>query len=91
MPPDVLGHLVHHVQPKRPEELGVMMREVPLRRLEELLRGVPRELRPAFAVGDPPVPFRDGHLALVDAVSLYLACPIEHVAACSPGLHGGTI
>ncbi|MBV9838088.1 MAG: hypothetical protein JO156_08215 [Solirubrobacterales bacterium] len=36
VPPDVLGHLLHHIQPQSPQELWVMMREVSLGRVEEL-------------------------------------------------------
>jgi hypothetical protein len=36
--------------------------EVSLHCIEEVLIGLSRELRPALAVGDPPVPFVDrGH------------------------------
>jgi hypothetical protein len=69
VPPDVLGHLMHRVQLQCPEELGVMMSEVSLNRLEQLLLGLSCELRPALAVGDPAMSVRDpGHLALVDSV-----------------------
>ena len=51
--PNVLGHLHQHIQLQRPEELGVMMRDVLLSRLEQLLLGATCELRPALAVGDP--------------------------------------
>jgi hypothetical protein len=87
MPPDVLGHLVHQFQPKRPDELRVMMREVSLSRLEELLRGIACQLCPALAVSDPPVPLVDGQLTFIDMAFVHLACPIEHVAACNPGVH----
>jgi hypothetical protein len=36
------------------------MSEVSLRRIEEFLLGVARELRPALAVGDPAVLLSDG-------------------------------
>ena len=52
-----LGHLKHHLRLQCPEELGVVMCEVLLNRIEELLFGSARELRPALAVGDPLVPF----------------------------------
>lgn len=69
VPPDVLGHLMHRVQLQCPEELGVMMSEVSLNRLEQLLLGLSCELRPALAVSDPTMSVRDpGHLALVDSV-----------------------
>ena len=43
----------------------MVMCEVPLSRFEELLLGIAREARPALAVGDPTVPFRDlGHWPL---------------------------
>jgi len=69
VPPDVLGHLMHRVQLQCPEELGVMMSEVSLNRVEQFLLGVSGELRPALAVSDPAMSVRDpGHLALVDSV-----------------------
>jgi hypothetical protein len=69
VPPDVLGHLMHRVQLQCPEELGVMMSEVSLNRVEQFLLGVSGELRPALAVSDPTMSVRDlGHLALVDSV-----------------------
>jgi hypothetical protein len=72
MAPDVLGHLHHHVSPQCPEELRMVMCEVTLSRFEELLLGIAREARPALAVGDPTVPFRDlGHLAFVIAACLH--------------------
>jgi hypothetical protein len=53
---------MHHIQPKCPEKLGVVMREVLLSHVEELLFGITRELRPALAVCDPTWPFVDrGH------------------------------
>jgi hypothetical protein len=55
LPPDVLGHLMHHFQLKRPQELWVMMGEMSLSRSEQLLLGVSCELRPAFAESDPTV------------------------------------
>ena len=39
-PRTFLGHLLHHIQPQRPQELRVMMREVLLGRVEEFLFGV---------------------------------------------------
>ena len=56
MPVDVLGHLIHHIQLKRPQELGMMMGDVPLYRFEELLLRSACELRPALAFGDPLAP-----------------------------------
>ena len=47
--PDVLGHLVHHIQLQRPEELRMMVSEVLLHRIEQLLLGAAGELRPALA------------------------------------------
>jgi len=44
--PDVLGHLRHHVQPQCAEELWMVVREVTLRRSEELFSATARELRP---------------------------------------------
>jgi hypothetical protein len=88
MPPDVLGHLNHHVSLQCPKELRVMMCEVPLSRFEELLLGIAREARPALAVGDPTVPFRDlGHLALVIAACRYPERPAEGLGWSCPGFH----
>jgi len=43
-----------------------MMREVGLGRLEQLVLGIPRELRPALAKGNPTVLFVDcGHRSSV--------------------------
>jgi hypothetical protein len=53
--PNVLGHLTHHVQLQRPEELWVVLCEVQLRRLVELLLGIADEERPALASRDPSV------------------------------------
>ena len=50
--PRSLGHLRYHIQLQRPQELWVVMGEVPLGRGEELLPVAACELRPAFAVGD---------------------------------------
>ena len=62
VPPDVLGHLMHRGQLQRPEELGVMMGEVSLSRIEQLLLGIASELRPALAESDPSVSVLDhGH------------------------------
>jgi DNA-binding SARP family transcriptional activator len=58
-PRTFLGHLKHHVEPYRPQELRVMMSEVSLRRVEELLLGIANELRPTLAVGDPAMHFVD--------------------------------
>jgi hypothetical protein len=80
VPHDVLGHLIHRVQLQCPKELGVMMCEVSLDRVEQLLLGSACELRPAFADGDPPVAVRDfGHMALLVAVWLLLVRPTESV------------
>jgi hypothetical protein len=88
MPPDVLGHLNHHVSPQCPEELRVVMCEVPLSRFEELLLGIAREARPALAVGDPTMPFRDfGHLASVIAACRHPERPAEGLGWRCPGFH----
>lgn len=64
------------------------MSQVGLRRGKELLLVVARELRPALAVGDSPVPVVDfGHLALVFAVQAHRLRPAENVAACHLGVH----
>ena len=71
---------MHRVQLQCPEELGVMMSEVSLNRLEQLLLGLSCELRPALTVGDPAMSVRDlGHVALVDSVELHLVRPTERV------------
>ncbi len=60
----------------------MMVSEMPLRRRVELVLVVPSELRPALAVGDPPVPFVDlGHMAIVVAVWRHPLRPAEGVAA----------
>ena len=45
-PRTLLGHLRHHIQLQRPQELWVVMCEVLLRRLEELLLGRPASCAP---------------------------------------------
>jgi hypothetical protein len=56
----------------------MVMCEVPLSRFEELLLGIAREARPALAVGDPMVAFRDvGHLAFVIAACRHPERPAE--------------
>ena len=55
----------------------MVVREMLLNRIEELLLGCARELRPALAVGDPPVPF-DDRCAAVVAPHLEM-CPAEGV------------
>jgi hypothetical protein len=61
---NILGHLKHHIRPQGPQELGMMVCEMPLDRGEELLLGAACELRPALAVGDPLLLFADHrHLA----------------------------
>jgi hypothetical protein len=88
MPPDVLGHLNHHVSPQCPKELRMVMCEVPLSRFEELLLGIAREARPALAVGDPTVPFRDlGRLAFVIAACRHPERPAEGFGWGCPGFH----
>lgn len=60
----------------------MMVSEVLLSRGVELVLVVTHELRPALAVGDPPLPFVDsGHLAVVIAVRRHLSRPAEGVAA----------
>jgi hypothetical protein len=88
MPFDVLGHLIHQIQLKRPQELWVMMRDVSLNRLEELCLGATCELRPALAVGDPCVPSVDrGSSAPVNAIPRHVACPPDYASLCCPGVH----
>jgi hypothetical protein len=67
-PRTLLGHLLHHVEPYRPEELWVMMSEVSLCRVEELLLRIALQTRPALAKGDSVVLSVDwGHLSSVFA------------------------
>jgi hypothetical protein len=88
MPPDVLGHLNHHVSLQCPKELRVAMCEVPLSRFEELLLGIAREARPALAMGDPTVPFRDfGHSAFLIAACRHPERPAEGLGWRCPGFH----
>jgi hypothetical protein len=66
----------------------MMMCEVPLSRVEELLLGIASEARPALAIGDPPVPFRDfGHLAFVIAACRLPERPAEGLGWRCPGFH----
>ena len=66
----------------------MVMCEVPLSRFEELLLGIAREARPALAVGDPTVPFRDlGHMAFVIAAYRLLERPAEGLGWRCPGFH----
>lgn len=61
---DVLGHLHHHLRLQRPQEMGMVVREMLLNRVEQLLIGTTCELRPALTVGDAALSFTDrGHLA----------------------------
>ena len=61
---DILGHLHHQLRRQRPQELGMVVREMPLDRLEQLLIGAACKLRPAVAVGDLSLPLIDrGHFA----------------------------
>ena len=66
----------------------MVMCEVPLCRFEELLFGIASEARPALAVGDPTVPFRDvGHLAFLIAACRLLERPAEGLGWRCPGFH----
>lgn len=58
-PRSYLCHLTHHVGSNCPQELGVMMSEVRLCRLEELAPAASHEMRPTFAGGRPAGPFGD--------------------------------
>jgi hypothetical protein len=51
--------LEHHFRLQCPQELWVVVCEVSLHRIEELLVRIARELRPALASSDPPLPFAD--------------------------------
>ena len=80
VPPDLLGHLMHRLQLQCPEELGVMMCEVSLDRVEQLLLGSACKLRPAFADDNPPVAVHDfGLITLIVAVWLLLTRPVDLV------------
>jgi len=66
----------------------MVMCEVSLSRFEELLLRIACEARPALAVGDPTVPFRDlGHLAFVIAACRHLERPAEGLGWRCPGFH----
>ena len=56
---NILGHLKHHLRLKRPQELWMMVCEVPFDRVEELGVGITREVRPTLALGDPALAFAD--------------------------------
>ena len=63
-PSDILGHLKHHIRLKRPQELRMVVCEMPFDRIQKLTIGIARELRPALTLGDPVLTFRDRcHLA----------------------------
>jgi hypothetical protein len=56
--------LKHHIRLQCPEELRMVVCEMPFNRFEELLVGPASEARPALAVGDPPLLFVDrSHVA----------------------------
>jgi hypothetical protein len=68
----------------------MVVSKVPLCRRVKLVLVVARELRPALAEGDSPVPSVDlGHVAMVVAVWRHLVRPAERVAACYLGFHQG--
>jgi hypothetical protein len=76
---------MHQIQLQRPEKLWMMVREVSLCRSEQLLLGIACELRPALAVGDPPVTIGQ---APVRAALLHLfSRPVENVCISDPGFH----
>jgi hypothetical protein len=80
---------MHHVQLKRPEELGMVVREMSLCRVEQLFLRIPGELRPALAVSDPPMTIlHGGHLAMTTAPIHLGSCPAEDVSVGDPGFHG---
>ena len=91
-PRTFLGHLLHHIQLQRPQELWVVMCEVLLCRVEELLLGIPCELRPALAVGDPAwaasligvIVLEQGGCRPASA----LIRATSQVVLCGPGDHG---
>lgn len=63
--------------------------EVLLDRIEELLIGVARELRPTLAGGSPslPVVVDHGQMTWFVAVWLHPLRPAEGVGRCYPGVH----
>ncbi len=66
-----------------------MVREVPLRGVEQFLMRIACELRPALAVCDPPVsvPDRD-HATPVKASHSHLVLrPAENICVSDPGFH----
>jgi hypothetical protein len=64
-----------------------MMSKVALGRVEQLLLGIARELRPALAECDPTVSvFERGHVTIASVV--HLVRPTERVGLCDPGVHG---
>ena len=66
----------------------MMVSEVTLGCRIELVLVVARELRPALAVGDPPVPSADsGREAVLSATRCHLLRPAEGVAAYHLGVH----
>ena len=90
LPPDVLGHLVHQLQPQRPEELRMVVREVALSSVEQFLMRIACELRPALAISDPPVTVVDrGDSPPIAATRSHLFLrPAENLCVCDPGFHG---
>ena len=66
-----------------------MVSEMTLSRCKELSLIVARELRPALAVGDSPVPSIDcGRVAVIGATLRILGLrPVENVAAFHLGVH----
>jgi hypothetical protein len=81
---------MHQLQPQRPEELWMMVREVSLGRFKQLLLRIAGELRPTLAVRDPSVTvLASGHSAAVLVTLLNLRLrPAEYVCVCDPGPHG---
>jgi hypothetical protein len=59
---DILSHLHHNLRIQRPQELGMVVREMLLDRLKQLLIGATCELRPALAMSDSALLDR-GHIA----------------------------
>jgi hypothetical protein len=63
-----------------------MMSKVALGRIEQLLLGITRELRPALAECDPTVSVLErGHATAASVV--HLVRPTERVGLCDPGVH----
>jgi hypothetical protein len=77
---------MHHIQLQRPEELWMMVCEMTLGRIEQLFLRISRELRPALAVGNPPVTI-SGQAPVRTARHHRGSRPAENVCISDPGFH----